>query len=36
MRSHEIVRRAPEKIRSASADIDGIDNISIAVWESRG
>jgi hypothetical protein len=31
MRSHEIVRRAPEKIRSASTDIDGIDNISIAI-----
>jgi len=35
MRSHKIVRRAPKKTRLASADINGIDNISIAIWESR-
>jgi len=31
MRSHEIVRLAPGKIRSAFADINGIDNILIAI-----
>jgi len=31
MRSHEIVRRAPEKTRSASTDVGGIDNILIAI-----
>ena len=31
MRSHEIVYRVPKKIRSAFADIDGIDNILIAI-----
>ena len=31
MWSHEIVCRVPEKICSASADINGIDNILIAI-----
>jgi len=31
MRSYEIVRRTPEKTCLASADIDGIDNILIAI-----
>jgi hypothetical protein len=31
MRSYEIVRRAPKKTRPASVDINGIDNISIAI-----
>ena len=35
MQPHEIARRTPEKIRSASADTNDIDNISIAIWESR-
>jgi hypothetical protein len=35
-RSHDIVRRAPEKTRSASADIAGIERISMAICERRG
>ena len=31
MRSYKMIRRAPKKTRSASADINGIDNILIAI-----
>jgi len=31
MRSYKIVRRAPKKTCLASADINGIDNILIAI-----
>ncbi|KAJ0126047.1 hypothetical protein HZ326_30851 [Fusarium oxysporum f. sp. albedinis] len=35
-RSHEIVRLAPEKTRSGSADMAGIERISTAIRERRG
>jgi hypothetical protein len=34
--SHDIVRRAPEKTRSGSADIAGIERMSMAIFERRG
>ncbi len=35
-RVYEIVRRDPENIRSGSADIAGIERMSIAILERRG
>ncbi|KAJ0131257.1 Uncharacterized protein HZ326_25640 [Fusarium oxysporum f. sp. albedinis] len=35
-RSHEAVRRAPEKALSGSVDTDGMERISIAIRLSRG
>jgi hypothetical protein len=34
--SHDIVRRAPEKMRSGSADIAGIERMSTAILDRRG
>ncbi|PVH93320.1 hypothetical protein DM02DRAFT_229689 [Periconia macrospinosa] len=36
IRSHEIVRRPPENVRSGSADMAGIERISLAIFDSRG